>query len=95
MAAAKTKRKKLEDFRSVHDKSLIIPAKIEAAFKKIGPYCWLYEAEFMAEAGISQTDFSRFRAPFEAHMVETRGKNPKRVWCGSKALAAKLRSYTE
>ena len=75
--------KTLADFRSAHDRNVIVPAKIKAALAKMaeeGAENWEYEKELIALAGISVTDLGQFRDQFEAHIVSTTGKNPKKVW---------------
>lgn len=94
-AATKMKPRNPEAFRSAHDKSLIVPAKIRDGIKAMGANGWLYESEFIAAIDVAHTDFGRFKAQFEEFTVTPRGKNPRRVWCGSKKLAEKLRGYAE
>lgn len=91
---AKQSGKNLADFRAAHDKSFIIPAKIEAGIAKLGPDGWDYEVQFMRLAELSTTDLAMFRDQFEDFIVTVGGKNPKRCWCGSKELAKKLRAMT-
>jgi len=99
MSASKSKEvpskrigKSLAEFRAAHDKGFIVPQKIREALKKLGPGGWEYELEILKLAQISTTDLGTFRSEFEDHIVMTGGKNPKRVWCGSKALADQLRA---
>lgn len=80
-----------EDFRASFDKNFIIPRKLQEAINKLGADQWEFEMEFARAAGVSQTDLGRFRDQFEEYLVVTTGKNPKRVWCGSRELAAELR----
>ena len=90
---AKKVGKDIAEFRSAHDRNFIVPSKIEEAIKKLGPDCWEYETPFMRLAEISSTDMGLFRDGFNDFIVEIGGKrNPRRVWCGSKALATKLRA---
>lgn len=84
----------LTDFRAAHDKNVIVPNKIRAALEEMlkeHPENWAYEAEFMKRAGLSQTDIGMFRDQFSEHIVETSGKNAKRVWFASAKVAAKVR----
>lgn len=90
MTAVKKSGRTLNDFRAAHDKNFIVPNKIRAALEKLGDG-WEYEMEFMRLAGICTTDLATFRDQFGDHIVSTGGKNPKRVWAGTKALATKLR----
>jgi hypothetical protein len=55
------------------------------------PENWLYEGEFMKRAGISQTDLGMFRDQFAEHVIETSGRNAKKVWFASTKVAAKVR----
>lgn len=88
-AAVKT----LADFRSVHDKSYVVPTKIRAALELLGKEGWEYEPEFIKMTGVSVVDFARFREEFADHYVTVGGsKSSKRVWAGTKALAEKMRS---
>ena len=86
----KTSGKTLHEFRAAHDKNFYIPARISDALKKLGG-AWEYEGEFIRLANVSQTDIGLFRGQFSDHIVETRGHNPKRVWCGTTELANQLR----
>lgn len=79
----------LDDFRQKHDKGYIVPKKIKEALKELGQ-SWVYEAEFMRLAGISSTDLSTYREEFvDDHVVVV--DRTKRVWCGTKGFAEKLR----
>lgn len=78
----------LTAFRSAHDKSYTIPRAIEAGLKALGD-SWEYEGEFVRRCAVSLTDFARYREPYMEYSVTVGGKNPKRVWCGTKAFAAK------
>lgn len=86
------KGKDLQAFRSLHDKSYVVPQKINAALVELGD-SWEYEAEFMKRCQISSTDLARYREQFEEFFLEARGinKGVKRVWCGTKKFATKLR----
>lgn len=89
-AAGKT----LDDFRSAHDRNVIVPTKIRKALAEMEaehPENWEYELDFMRRAGISQTDIGAFRPQFDAHIVETAGKNQKKVWFASAKVAEKAR----
>jgi hypothetical protein len=92
--AAKVK-KDLSAFRAAHDRSVIVPQKINAALAdlaaKEGPEGWEYEGEFMKRANISQTDIGAFRDQFEKHIVETKGQRAKRVWFANPIHAAAAR----
>lgn len=90
----KTSAKTLADFRAAHDRNVIVPAKIKKALadlEKAGAENWLYESDFIKLAGISQTDIGMFREQFADHIVETTGRNSKRVWFASAKVAAKVR----
>lgn len=77
-------------FRQAHDKSFIVPQKIETALKKLGD-SWEYEVAFLKLAELSVTDLAAYRDQFEAHIIVIPGKNSKRAWAGTKDLANKLR----
>ena len=79
----------LAEFRAAHDKNFIVPQKIKAALKALGDG-WEYEAQFIRLAGLSQTEMSTFRSLFEEDHVVVVDRT-KRVWAGTKAVAAKLR----
>lgn len=83
--------KSLEAFRAAHDKNYIVPGKINGALTKLGAEGWEYEVDFMKLAQLSTTDLAAFRDQFTDHIVEVGGRNPKRVWVGTKAFAKKLR----
>lgn len=86
--------KTLADFRSAHDKNVIVPSKIKKALSDMEsehPENWCYEADLIKRAGISQTDMAAFRDQFADHIVETSGKTSKRVWFASAKVAAKVR----
>lgn len=82
-------RKSLDDFKRSHDKSFIVPSKIRAALKGLGPRGWAYEVEFIRLAGLSTTDLAAYRDQFEEHLVLV--DRIKRVWAGSETFAAELR----
>lgn len=83
----------LQAFRESHDKNFIVPKKIEAAITKLGPESWEYEVDFLKLAGLCTRDLAMFRDGFEDFTVLVTNKNnSKRLWCGSKTLAAKLRA---
>ena len=84
----------LADWRSVHDPDVVVPAKIRKALDDMraeGEENWEYENDLMRRAGISTTNLSRYRPQFETHIVETTGRNPKRVWFASPKIAEKAR----
>lgn len=81
-----------DDFRALHDKSFIVPAKIRGAIAKLGKSGWEYEFAFLKLAELSTTDLATYREQFEEYIVTVNGRNPKRCWCGSKELAAELRA---
>jgi hypothetical protein len=78
----------LADFRAAHDKGFIVPARIKAALEKLGDG-WAYEIEFCKLAAIGIADLANFRDQFADHVVLV--ERTKRVWAGTKGLAAKLR----
>lgn len=88
--AAKPIGKSIEEFRAAHDKSFIVPRKIKAAIEKLGNG-WQSELEFAKLAGLSMTDLGAYRAQFEDFVVVVARDGSRRVWAGTKALAAKMR----
>lgn len=80
------------EFRSAHDKSFIVPKKIRDGLKQLGDG-WAYEGEFLKIAGLSTTDLANFREEFlDDHTVMV--DRTKRVWCGTKSFAEKIREMT-
>lgn len=80
-------------FRQVYDKSLIIPAKIEAALAALGDD-WELEGAFVKRVGVATSEFGKYRDQFADYFLEVRqmGKGPSRVWCGTKEFAEKCRN---
>lgn len=93
-AKAAQGKKSLDDFRKAHDKRFIIPQRIKEALAKIGDG-WEYEMDFIRIAGINTADLGRYRDQFVGHYIETRGKNPKRVWTGSTKVAAEMQKMVD
>ena len=93
-SAKSGKGKTLLDFRAAHDRNVIVPAKIRKALAEMEaehPENWSYEQDFMRRARLSQTDIGMFRPQFGAYIVETGGRNPKKVWFASAKVAEKAR----
>ena len=89
----KVSGKDLEAFRAMHDKSFIVPKRIQEGLAALGD-SWEYEAEFIKRGCVSQTDFAAYRDQFSDFFLETvgtGGARGKRVWAGTKAFAKKLR----
>ena len=89
-----TPKNSLATFRDAHDRNVIVPRSIKAALAellKADKENWVYEGELMTLAKISATDLGRVREQFKDHIVETTGRNSKRVWFASAAVAAKVR----
>ena len=89
--AAAGSSKSLADFRATYDKNYVVPKKIEEGLKKLGKKGWQYEVEFIRTCGISTTDLATFRDQFEEYYVNVGGRNPKRVWGGSKELVEEMK----
>lgn len=81
----------LAEFRSTYDKDTIFPQKIDAALAQIGKDGWAYEIEFAKLAGIGLAQLAIYREKYADHIVQL-GRDSKRAWAGSKALAEKMRS---
>ena len=84
----------LAEFRSVYDKDFVVPAKIASALKRLGANGWETEMNFARMAGISMQDISNYREKYMDHVVLVE-RGSRRIWAGTKGLAAKLRSMTE
>jgi len=94
--ATVNKGKDFEAFRAAHDPAYIIPRKIKAGLETLGADCWEYEEEFRKRCGInSPNTFAPYRQQFDGFFVEVPGKTLKRIWAGSKALAAKIKSTVQ
>lgn len=92
---ATTPKNSLATFREAHDRNVIVPRKIKTALAellKAGNENWVYESDLLSLAKISTTDLAMFREQFAAHIVETTGKNPKRVWFASPKVAEAARA---
>lgn len=89
--APKRAGKGVEEFRAAHDKDFIVPQKIRDGLKKLGNG-WEYEGDFVRLAMLSQTDMALYRDGFADFWFEVSGHTKRRVWCGSKELAEKLRA---
>jgi len=84
----------LSDFRAAHDPNVMIPQRIRKALADMAkehPESWAYEQEFLSRAGVANNFISAFRDEFAEYIVETRGKNPKRVWFADPKVANKAR----
>lgn len=82
--------KTLADFRQTYDKDTIVPAKVREAIGRLGSGGWEYEVDFAKMAGVSLYDLGRVRDRFAANIVSI-GRESKRAWAGSKALAQQMR----
>lgn len=87
-------------FGSTHDKAIVVPNRIRAVLAdlaKIGPEHYEYESEVIKLAKLSQTEITRFREGFRAHIVEIKYeagkklKTPKNVYFHNPAVARKVR----
>jgi len=81
--------KTLSDFKAAYDKDTIVPQKIRDALELLGDG-WEYEAPFAKMAGISMTDMGTYREQFADYIVYLR-RDAKKVWAGTKKLAAQMR----
>jgi hypothetical protein len=93
---AATQHNGREAFRVAHVKSVIIPKKIEAAIKAMrakAADAWMYDMEFLREAGVSANDAKPFREQFaDFTVIVGPNRTAKTVWCCSKALAEEFRA---
>lgn len=86
-----TAGKSIDAFRAAHDKSFTIPRRIREGIAKLGPDGWDYELAFLRMCELATVELAAYRDQFADYLVEIGGRNSKRAWCGSKALAKKLR----
>jgi len=85
--------KSLDQFRKLHDRSYVVPAKINEAIRKLGPEHWEYEAMFVKSIGITHAELNMYKDEFNDYVVEFRERGKKHViWAGSVELADKIRS---
>ena len=79
-----------------HDKSTYIPKRIRDAIPLIGEGCFLREQEFMRLCNVKNpTDFAKYRDMFSDHWVDTKGRNPYRLWFCEKDEATNFRERIE
>jgi len=78
----------IAEFRNTFDKNTIVPAKIKAALKALGPNGWEYELQFVRLAGLNQADLGNFRDMFADFIVPLKDR---RAWAGSKKTAIELK----
>lgn len=86
-----SKGKGLAEFQAAHDKSFIVPKAIKQGLAELGD-SWEYEGDFIKRCKLSVTDFSKYRDQFKTHVVETSGRNPKRILAGTIKFADALRA---
>jgi hypothetical protein len=92
-------KKDISSFRAMHDKSVIIPARIRTAFatmiKTDGSEAWEYEGDLSRLAGVGPPDFRDYKELFKDHMVETPPTNGRKsarvVWFADPKVAARVR----
>jgi hypothetical protein len=87
--ASKRKVKTFDDFKPAHVKAHIVPAKIKAGIVALTKNGWEYETDFLKSLGVSSIEGAKYRDGFLDFIVTVNG-GKKRVYCGSKALAAKM-----
>ena len=88
----------IDDFRAIYDKNVTVPTKIKAGLEKLSKLrpdgtAWKTDQVFIKDfAGVSNTDFALFREEFLPFTVNVgTERQPKYVWFGTKAAAAKAR----
>jgi hypothetical protein len=86
------------DYKSTHEKSVIVPNKIKAglaALLKTGPEHYEYDEGFRSLCGLQAAELAEYREAFKSHWFITPGrtsnKGGKRVWFGNAKVAARLR----
>jgi len=88
-------KKTIDDFKTTHDRTYLIPTAIKNALSDLGPEHWLTEAEFMKSRHfrahkITKLEIQEYSPPFEGYIVELpRGKS---AWAGSTELATQLQT---
>ncbi len=92
----KTKPKTLSDWQAAHDKNVLVPNRIRAAFEKMkaAGEDWHYEQDFERLADVGHLDMVKFREQFAKHIVQStavRGKAVKIGWFADPKVAAKAR----
>lgn len=99
---SKSKGKTIADLRALHDKSVVMPNRINAAIAALAATgdSWAYEADFMklAKPPIGAQDISKWREQFTdfwAEMPSTNGKSQiRRVWFATKKAADEWKEST-
>lgn len=86
-----------DDFKKSYDKSYIIPEKIRAGLAKLkAKNGWCEQKDFMILCDIrSPNDLAAYAEPFARDhvvLVPHTDRHQKKVWCGTKAMADKLRA---
>lgn len=90
-----SKGRSVEEFRAVHDDKYKVPKRIREGLAKLGE-SWLYETEFAKLCGLGANKIGAYREEFVDFIIQLPDSaNAKRVWCGTKAFATKLRGHTE
>ena len=84
------KVKTAKDFDSMHNKAVIVPNKIRAGIKKLGPRGWEYWGAFLAANGVSTSDANGYIEQFDKFTLMV-PREKKRIICGSEALATEFR----
>lgn len=92
---AEENKKRLRDFRELHDRSYIVPRAIRAAIRSLGSDSWEYETNFircdeLRAAGVSQVELNLYRDDFADYIAMTKRRDGRRCWAGSTALAEKM-----
>ncbi len=89
------------EFGASHDKKLIAHTKVKAALRSLTKDRWMYEGDFIKLAKLAQVQWGAVADAYIDYVVLAKriGKgtqgNARRVICGSKKLAAKLREVTQ
>lgn len=84
-----------DDFRTAHSRRTVVISKIRQGLKDLGN-SWMYEREFLKLAKLATFDLARYREEFAAYYLDAPHKSrTRRVWCGTPAMAKKLRAIAE
>lgn len=95
--SARPKAKTVDDFKNLHDTSVIIPRKIKTALDKMraeGRENWEYEGDFVRIVGVAASQLPAYRDQFQAHIViapSVSGKAARICWFADVKVAAQVR----
>lgn len=85
------------EFKTLHDKTAAIAARVRAAIGQLGPDRWAYEHEFIRLAGLANVQLPGVRDNFSEFWfaLEPGKQKERRIWCGSARLAKQLKDSAQ